>query len=898
VKWVHAVRARIGLLLRPRAAEARIDEEFRFHVDMMVSENLRAGMAPAEARRQALLAFGGADRHKERMRDERGARWLGDLISDSGYALRTLRRAPGFAAAAVVTLAIGLGVTTAIGSVLHTVVLAPAPYAEPDHVVQIARERGERRTLVLPPADVARLREATSEFLTLGVARFNDVALGTAESTVRVRGTVVTGSTLSMLGVPPLLGRLPAAADDVPGGACVAVLSFAVWSEHFAADPALVGGSVRLNGMPCTVTGVMPEGFAYPAPYFAPGELWLLAGPENTDWSAEAGPGFLVFGRLAGGRDLAEVRAALGVLSARDESTAGRLTAMRWAAPSREASRERLLILLAAAALVLVIGYVNFVMLQLARTVDRREELATRRALGATPGRLIRLMLAETGVLTIAGALGGLVVAKWSVDLIIALRSFMIPRMEEVAIGGGATAMCFGLAALGGAVAAAVSGVGLVPGRGPGVARFSRSVTRGRGGRHFGRGLVLVETTLTLILLAGAALLAQSYRNLSALDPGFRSTGVLHARVALPQTRYPDDASRAAFYAVLEDRVASVPGIRDAALTWVAPGVGAGAEQSFAIAGREPAPGMWPTTVWRPVSGGYFRALDVPLVRGRSLEGHRGAAAAAANRGALDSGSAGAAAMGGPREAVVNRAFVRRYLQDTEPLGQRLHLVPSVRADAAEPEAWTIVGVVEDVREEYVYREPPPAVYVHYSDQPRPSMVVLARTAGSPLALSQPLREVVAGLDPDLPVFGIRDLDYILRSEYDLNRLGMALLALFAGAALVLAIAGIYGVVSHQVAQRLREMGIRIALGAKPADVLRLIVGESGRFAAIGVVGGLMVVGTVGHLLGALTPGWTGVSRGVVAAVAIAVATVAVGAAYLPARRAASADPLETLRQE
>jgi predicted permease len=866
MKWLHALLTRVRLVVFGGEAESRMEEEFRFHVDMETEANMRAGLSRSEARRRALVSFGGVDRHSEMMRDDRGARWLEELVADLRYALRALRRTPAFAVASVITLGIGLGVTTAATSVMYTVVLAPAPYTEPDRIVQIARERDGRYAQMLPPADVARLRESTADMLTLGVAGFRDVSLGAPGSPVRVRGAIVTGPTLGMLGVEPLRGRLPVESDDVPGGECVAVLSYPVWRDHFGNASDVPGGTVRLDGAPCVVMAVMPEGFAYPAPYFAGVDLWLLSGPAGIDWSAEQGPGFLVFGRLAPGWRPAAVHAALDVLSARDTTT-GRLAVMRWAAPSRARSSGRLLILLAAAALVLVIAYINFVTLWLARTVDRRQELATRQALGASRGRLIRLMAAETTVLVVAGAAAGLLIARWSTGVMVALRSYSIPRMEEVTIGAPAVLLCTTLAIVAGLLAGTFSFSGLGERGTRGLATSSgRRTTRGRSGRRFGGALVMAQTTLALILLAGAALLTRSYRALGAIDPGFTTDGVLHARVTPVDGRYPDAPSHAAFYAAIETRIAAVPGVLGVALTSVPPGVGAGPEQLFAIAGRAPAPGAWPTTIWRPVSDGYFRVLDIPLLRGQSLDGGSGM----------------------PRGAVVNEAFVRRYFPDGDAIGQQLQPVPP-GTDEPDRDAWTIVGVVADANEEYIFRTAPPAVYVDWRDRTPATMAILIRTAGSPLALAPSLRTAVAGVDPDQPIYGIRDLDFMLASEYDLNRLGMALLAIFAAA-------GIYGIVAHSVGQRLREMGIRIALGARATDVLRHVVGEAAGFAALGVAAGLIVVAAVGHILEALTPVWTGVAPREVAAAAMVVATIGLLAAYIPARRAASADPLDALR--
>lgn len=803
------------------------------------------------------------------------------LVQDLSYAVRQLRRSPALAFAAVFTLALGLGATTAVMSVVYTVVLAPPPYADPGTLVQIARVDDGRRILMLPAATVQTLQESSGTFSAIGIARFQDISLGTGESPERVRGVVVSGRTLQMLGVAPALGRLPGEAEDTPGGPCVVVLSHRIWAENFGADPDITGNDARLDGAPCTIAGVMPSGFAFPAPYFAPGDLWLLAGPAGVDWSARAEAGFLTFGRLAPGSGLGTARAELDVIgtgmSAEGAEPPTRFTAMPWAAPIRDENRQRLLLLLAAGALVLLIASVNIVNLQLARGVDRRGEIATRMALGASHVRLVRHVMAETLMLFLLGAAGGLLFAGWGLKLIVGLRSFYIPRMEEAEIDAIAVAVCFGTALVIGLVTTLITALRLSDGKAASTLRLaSTGVTAGPRGRRFGRVVVSVETAMAIVLMSGAALLFESYRQSSGIDPGFRTADILHGRVTPPPTRYPDEETLVAFYRELQQRAAALPGVLDVTLTNVPPGVGSGANQPFAIDGMEATPAAWSQTVWRSVSDTYFQVLDIPLLRGAGFE------------------EAGAQA----RVAIVNERFAAQFLPDRDPVGERLKRVPSQGADAPEAEAWTIIGVVADAREAYAYESAPPVVYVRFGDQSPRSMAILARTVGEPLALAGGLRGAVAEVDPDLPVFGLRDLEFIMASELDLNRLSLVLLALFAGIALALAIAGIYGVVAHITGQRGREMGIRLALGAHPSDVLRLVVGDYFRYAVLGTAAGLVLIVTVSERLATLTLSWAGTDVRMLAAAAVVVMAVAALAAYLPARRAALVDPVQALRGE
>ncbi|HUF76104.1 MAG TPA: ABC transporter permease [Longimicrobiales bacterium] len=487
------------------------------------------------------LSAGLAERVAQK-RSGRGGGILRDGLLDLRYALVSLGKHRSFSLVVVVTLALGIGLTTAVAGVVWTVVLAPPPYPEPDAIVQVARVRDGRRAVQLPPADVQRVAEATSGALSLAVSRFQDVGLSTEGAPERLRAVLVTASTLDAIGIEPARGRLPDTSDEL--GSCTAVLSHAVWENHLGTRPDVVGGTVRLDGASCEVLGVMPPDFAYPAPYFAGGDIWLLASPASVDWTAEGGPGFLVFGRLAPGVERAAVQERLDAAAGRDPEM-DTFQVMSWAAPSREASRQRLLTLLAAAGLVFVIALVNVVTLQIARGADRMDEIATRMALGASRFRLMRMLFVEAAVLSLAGGAMGLLVATWSVDLIVSLRSFYIPRMNEVRMDAGAVLTCFVLTAVAGVLVSALPAARLAHSK-PLVGSAGRGRTAGRSGRLFGRALVTVETSLALILLAGAALLTESYRGLASLDPGFNADRVLHARVTPPATRYPDDRARAA----------------------------------------------------------------------------------------------------------------------------------------------------------------------------------------------------------------------------------------------------------------------------------------------------------------------------------------------------------------
>jgi predicted permease len=791
-------------------------------------------------------------------------------------AARGLRKRPTHTVAVITTLSIGLGITTAVAVLLHDVVFAEIPYPDPDEIVQVVATLDDRRTVQFAPDQVRRLAEATNGLLDLSVSRFFDAALTGPEMPVRVRGVVVTGSTLPTLGERPIMGRLVGPSDDRVGGPCVVNVSHALWRDQLGGSPDALGATIHVDDVPCEVVGIMPEGFAFPRPYYAPGALWLTAGAMGVDWYERTGPGFLVFGRRAGGIGAADLAQRVASIEVAEGSEAV-FAITDWAQGSRDASRGRLTILLAAAALVLLIACANVAALQLARTVDRRRELVTRRALGAGRGQIAADLLTETGILIVLGSAAALLVAWWSLDLIRALRSFSIPRMEEVQVGGAAVLICVALAALTTVVAAGAGAAGLPRGQAwSRLGQGSRGAGVGRGVRRWGRALIAVETGLALVLLAGAVLLSSSYRSLTGIDPGFDVEGLLHARVTPPPTRYPDAEARAELYAALEERFRGVAGARGVALADLPPGVGAGADQPFAVAGASPPMDGPDHAAWRSVGTNWFEALGMVLERGGGFTDPTGDA----------------------RQAVVNRTFVREHFPDGGALGARIRRMSSAGYELDDEAPWTIVGVVSDVHEAYTYAPVPPTVYTHWRASPPPSVAILARTDGDPLTLSEPLRRAVSEVDPGLPVFALRDLAFILEGEYDLNRLGLALLAIFSVSALLLATAGVHGVVAHAVDRRTGEMGIRVAFGARAADVLRHVLSDCVGASVVGIALGIGAVILLGDRFAALTPGWVGLSAGAVTSAAFAVLAIAFVAGVVPARRSLRADPATVLRQD
>ncbi|HKG90973.1 MAG TPA: ABC transporter permease [Gemmatimonadaceae bacterium] len=841
---------------------------------------------------------------------------MATLLFDLKFAVRSLARAPGFTAAVVLTLALGIGANAAIYSVVRGVLLEPLPFERPEQIVTVwedLRQPGLERSTVSPPEFADLAARATGRGGALeqaavhvgvnrnvsGVCAANG---GAGCDPERLQGAAVTAGFWPTLGVRPLLGRVFAADEDRPG-ARVVVLSHALWRRRFAADPALVGRTVVLNLEPHLVLGVMPPGFRFPgAGPESAAEFWIPMGFEPADLAEEQrGSHFLsMIGRLRPGVTPAMAQGALTAAAramAREHPATYvtpeiGTTVVTLAESLTAGARAPLLLLFGAVAMVLLVACANVANLVLVRAAGRRREIALRSALGATAWRIVRQLLAESLVLAAAaGALGALV-ALWARRALVALGPAELPRLDEVRVDGAVLAFTAAVA-LGSTVLAGLAPSGAVIGRGP--ARPDRGfglTSRGARAPAYGPLLVALEAALALVLLAGAALLGRSFARLTSVDAGFDAERLLTLRVALPGSRYTP-AAAADFYARLLDRVRALPGVQGAEAAAVLPLAGGGWDVSFTplSAGGPHAPDN-PSTEYRPVSPGFLGAMGVPLLAGR----------------AFDARDDGDRAAGAPLAAVVNEAFVRRYVDGGRPaaaLGRRARLpLLGVRDTVHVRE---IVGVVGDVRGGSLDARPVPEMYVPMAQQPQHAMILVVRArpaAGraAVLALAGPVRDAVRALDPAQPVYGVRTMDELLSRSLSQRRFQLWLLGAFAGAALLLAALGVYAVVSHAVAQRAHEIGVRVALGAGRADVMRLVLGRGMAPVAVGLAAGLLgalaLTRLLPHLLGRLLYETSPTDPAALAAAALLLAGAALAATWLPSRRATRVDPTAVLRGE
>jgi predicted permease len=800
------------------------------------------------------------------------------LRHDLRFALRTLRRSPGFTLAALAVIALGVGAATAVFALLHSVVLAPLPYPDPERLVMVSEtepQQAERENVSGP--DFRDFREQTESFSALAAVAYPEMSLRPADGPpMRVAVGAASPELFTILGASPLHGGLPAPSDDRAEGAPVVLLGHGLWRSVFGGDPGVVGRTVDLDGISREVVGVLEEDFLWrDAEVFVP----LSQGVPFLD---ERGAHTLsVIGRLSPGVSLARAQAEMDAVAARlrelyPEDNEGRgvvLDPLREAVVG-EASKE-LWMLTAAVGLVLFVAGANVAGLWLLRAHARRHELAVRRALGAGRWRLGRQLATETTALCLTGGILGLVVAQLALSALLALRPEQLPRAAEIGIDGGAVALALGFSLTAGVI------FGLLPLAGSSERKGPEALSRhaGRVPRRAGRAaLVVAEIALALILVSGAALLGRSVWNLLEVDPGFRPGNVVAFQVQLPEgrypmpsmDRYPEWPEVVTAYGRFRQRLEAEPGVRGVALAYNHPLEG-GFTSQVTVVGRERPVGSGPPEEARvrAVSPEYHPMLEVPLEAGRYLTPED-------RPGAVD-------------VTLVNRAFAEKHFPAGTAVGEVVFLWGRELA---------IIGVVGDVRFQGLDRDTEPAIYPPLSQTPFSAFWLLVDSSLPPGQMIPRVRAAVAELEPGVALAEVRPLADLLGDSYGDRRFVLSLLAAFGAFALGLAAVGIYALVAYQVSERRREMGIRQALGASGRELLLLVLGEGGRMAAAGVL-----LGTAGSLV--LMRGLAGFVYGVepldptsLVLAAAVLAGVTLVATWLPARRAARVDPMTVLREE
>ncbi len=799
--------------------------------------------------------------------------------NDIRFGLRTLAKTPGTTLAALVALALGIGANSAIFSVVSGVLLKPLPYPEPSRLMSVMMTNPKagfpRFSVSVPDFEDFRRQSRSFEGLA-GIAEGHFNLTGGDRPEV-VQGAAVSAGFFHVLRMEPVLGQAFRPEEERPGGARLVVLSDGLWRRRFGADPGIVGRGLTLDSESYTVAGVAPPGLSYPDKR----DLWV---PLILDGKLSRGAHYLTLvGRLKPGATLEQARTEMTEIAGRleqqypDTNTGWGALVIPLAELEVEDIRTALLILLVFVSFVLLIAVADVANLLLARVAARDREIALRSVLGAGRGRLVRQMLTETLILFLAGGAAGLLLAAWGVRALVALDPEGIPRSGEIHLDS--RVLLFTLT---------VSlGTGLLCGLVPALAgtgrRLSeslkeggRAVAGGVRGRLVRDALVLGQVALTLALLLGAGLLIRSFARLRSVDPGFRPEGVLAAEMELPPVKYPDKGRQIAFYRTLMERVRAIPGVEQAGFFYPLPLGGDDMILAFNVAGRPPAPlSAEPTTSVRSVTPGALEALGIPLLRGRMLDDRDGAS--------------------GVLALLVNETLAAQMWPHQDPLGQRITF-----GSGKNPQArwYTVVGVVGDVRHEALSQSPGAEAYWCQLQNPIPQAPLVLRGKGDPARFAAPVRAAVAGLDPDLPLNKVEPMTDVVAASLAQSRFKAVLLALFAGLALVLAMVGVYGVVSYSVAQRAHEIGIRMALGAQGRQVLGLVVRQGMTQVLIGLALGFAGAWYASRFLAGQIYGLSTTDPLTFAAVPLGLAAVALVANYLPARRATRVDPLDALRQE
>ncbi len=886
MEWFNILKARLRALFRRESVLQDIEEELRVHVEMETETNIRRGMPPNEARAAALKSFGNVGRNTELGYDIRGGGWLETLWQDLRFGSRMLLKQPGFSLIALLTLALGIGANTAIFSVVNAVLLRPLPYREAERIVAIQElsKEGERKQVT--PANFLDWRAQQTTFASLAAISTRRANLALTAEAERIDLAVVSANFFDVFGLRAERGRLFAAADEQAGHAPVVVVSHSLWQSRFGGANDLVGRNVTLDGKSYTVVGIAPQGFQYPGET----EAWLpplkLAPESNErmDVTQVRGFGYLsAVALLKPGVSLAQAAGEMETITARlrrqypdtNNPRFNRVVSLRKHLVGE--TDTMLWLLFGAVCFVLLIACANVANLSLVRAAARQKEMAIRAALGASRGRVIGQLLTESTLLALGGGALGWMLAVWGVELITRLLPRGFPRLREISLdwrvllftllASVSTGILFGLAP---AWQSAKTDVHET------LKESARGATGGWRQRRLRHLLIVAEIALSLVLLAGAGLLLRSFTHLQSVSAGFTPQQVLTARLSPAGAAYRADPAYISYFRRVIERVRIIPGVEAVGainklpLTW-------GDTAGYRIEGRPLlTPDKWPEAEYRAVSSDYFRALSIPIVQGRAFNERDNEAA--------------------PQVMIVNQALARRDFPGENPVGKRINLGATDRT--GQPVWFEIVGVAANVRSPDLTEESQPEFYLSGLQDTFDEMSLVIRATVEPASLASAVRQAAAEVDKTQPVSNLTTMEAFVSEAYARPRFNLVLLGLFGGLALLLSAAGIYGVMAYGVAQRKNELGLRLALGAQPHDVMKLILRQGLRLISVGLVLGLVSALALTRLMKSLLFGVNATDAVTFAAVTLLLLVVALLACLIPARRATRVDPLATLRQE
>src|SRR5712692_3466366 len=867
-----------------------LDQDIRDYIERETQDNIERGMSPEEARYAAMRKFGNVTRVKEETWEVWSFVWLEQLFGDMRFAARTLRKSPGFTAVAVLTLALGIGANTAIFSVVKAVLLRSLPFKDPAHLVRVNESvaKGGRSPVAYP--NYLDWRAQNTVFQEMAAFGDCEMILNGKDKSDRVDCEQVSDTYFPILGVSAILGRTFTPEENaVPMKHAVALIGYGLWQRRFGCDPQILGKPIRLNDYEYTIIGVLPKGFLG---YSDSAEVWIPMMMRDAAWPQVAKYDYLhtrdihfhkVLGRLKPGVSLAMAQTQMETIAARLAKAYPKENGERGVlvTPVSEdyvrSFRAPLLVLLGAVAFVLLIACANVTNLILTRSTARDRELAIRLALGAGRGRLIRQFLTESLLLTLGGALAGVALAYWGLDLLVSVLPVTFPSFTHVRLDGGVLSFAFALT-----VAAALL-LTVFPVLSSGQTDVNESLKESvkssisLRGRQTGRLLIVSEVAPALVLIIGAGLMLRSLAHLLEDNPGFRPDHLVTLRFYVPYRNFEGNG-RNRFGPELAERIADFPGVESAAATFVDPFLWGGFQRGFTVEGHAPISNAEADTVYyQEIGPNYFHTMGIPLLQGRDFS-------------MRDSISASGTVM-------VSESVAHRYWPGQVPIGKRIKYGA---ADSTSP--WMqVIGVAGNIKYNSLRQDPEaePVIYgALLQSEVIINMSLVVRTHNSPEAMLGPLREEIQRIDPAIPVYNVATLSERMRKDSAETRSYGLLLALFAALALMLAAVGIYGVISYWVTQRTREMGIRLSFGARPRDLHRLVIGEGIRLALTGIAVGALGAALVTRAMTSLLYGVKPFDPVLFATLAVGLTGVVILACYIPARRATRVDPIVALRYE
>jgi putative ABC transport system permease protein len=865
--------------------ESDMDAELRFHIEAFAGDLVRRGVSREEAMRRARIEFGGLERVKEESREARGVNFLDEMKQDFHYGARVLGKSPGFAFVAVLTLALGIGATTAIFSVVNAVLLRPLSIEEPSRVVYL-QEQWRDEFPGVAVGNFADLKKQSTSFAELCASNNASFNLQVGPLPERVDGEIATADYFSTFGVQPRAGRVFSVAEDKPGQARVVVISERLWRTRLHGDPSIVGQPIRINGLPTTVVGVMPRSFD---PLLNNSDLWIPAAFTASQLADHDNHYLNVMARLKPGASLAQAQSELNVIAKRleqlypiDNKDRGfRIRPLATVLLGDQ--RLALRMMLAAVGFLLLIACANIANLQLARSHARQKEIAMRAALGASPSRIVRQLLAENVVLGIAGGAIGVFLAYWGLAGIIAHGPTEMPRLDQSRIDAPALVFACAIALLASFL------FGLAPALRSASTRlneiFKSSSGISSGSRDRVRSLLVIgEVSLALMLMVGAGLLIRSALLVSHVDPGFDTANVMVGRVGLPDTGYHDPAIARQTFERMIDTAAALPGVESVAVVSRAPLAGGGSSNGLLAEGKPFDMANLVNSQLQIVSPSYLSTARVPLKAGRDFTPQD--------------------TRGRTLVTIVNETLARIMWPAENPIGKRFACCEPGPKGRMDPVWHEVVGVVSDVRAWGLDREVQPEFYIPLAQMPAGAwdwigrtMDLVVRTRGGVIPIHE-LQSTVASVAPAVPIYRLSTMRQKISSTLERSHFDTFLLAIFAVTALLLSSVGIYGVLSYMVTQRTRDIGIRMALGASQGRIVWDVLGFGLRLAAIGLAIGLAAAFAATRLLSSLLYGVRPTDAITFVVVSLVLLTVALVASYLPARRATRVDPLTALRYD